>query len=93
MIQPTGQVRWQREADGTAYPYLKPPGDFRWYRYDAPAVQVWHVPDNSFSKGFPTYARVVKLGWEVLPKSESSIGGFGATTTSTGTLAGGGDAA
>jgi uncharacterized membrane protein len=64
------KVCWKREKNGTCVPYIfeEINGHFCWRRYNTSSI---YVPDTpNFSKGYLTFLKAKKLGFEIIVKYE-----------------------
>lgn len=59
------KIRWKREENGTAVPYVQQDG--RWIRYNASDIA--QPDDPRFSAGYKTFLFALKLGYEILELS------------------------
>lgn len=67
MVSMDNKVRWQREQNGTAVPYMYE--NNKWVRYNQSRA---YVPDFQYSsKGYASFVNALKLKYETEPLKEN----------------------
>lgn len=65
-----GQIQWQRCESGDLGLHLRDAPDKPWVHYTRHPARVRDGNPNMCSPGWTTLCKLVRQGWEVLPKLE-----------------------